>query len=112
MIGILQSRSLWATNIRFLNDATEFQLALDLLDELLEQKVEAASSRYDRALYSVLKESLSEAGDSEVYVASFSEDGDQLGQWRAYSPAASGYAVGITRPFCGARKVHQVACSS
>src|SRR5208283_3039787 len=32
---------------------------------------------------------------SEVYVSSFTENADQLGQWRAYCPPTGGYAVGF-----------------
>jgi len=95
LIGIFQSGSFWATNIRYLNDAKEFELALELLDDVLHSKLQTASNKYDQALYTVLQESLNQASGSDVYVTSFSEDGDQLGQWRAYCPAGSGYAVGL-----------------
>jgi hypothetical protein len=115
LLGILHSRSFWATNIRFLNDAKEFELALELLEELLDQKIEAASSRYDRGLYAVLQEGLSQAHSSEVFVASFSEDGDQLGQWRAYCPVGTGYAIGVApAELCRARgdrgRLHLLRC--
>jgi hypothetical protein len=96
LAGILSSRSFWATNIRFLNDSKEFELAKELLAELLEDEIEEAESKYDKALYRVLQEGLSKSPSTEVFVASFSEDGDQLGQWRAYCPAGSGYALGVT----------------
>jgi hypothetical protein len=40
--GIIESRSLWFTDIFFLNDATEFQYALTLIQEELSSKIELA----------------------------------------------------------------------
>ncbi len=36
-----------------------------------------------------------DVADVEVYVISFTENGDQLSQWRAYCPTAGGFAIGF-----------------
>lgn len=96
LIGILQSKSIWATNIRFLNDSTEYSLALKLAQEVIQNLIEDAHNKFDLGLYNVLKEKLAgEKGQGEVYVSSFTENGDQLSQWRAYCPPAGGYAIGF-----------------
>ncbi|WP_367887908.1 DUF2971 domain-containing protein [Pseudogemmatithrix spongiicola] len=43
----------------------------------------------------MLLESLRNASEADVFVTLFSEVGDQLSQWRAYSPTGSGYAIGL-----------------
>lgn len=99
LLGILKSRSVWATNIRFLNDRSEFSFALKLAREALQERVAKAKSGFDRALYTVLEERFRVEGTSKVYVSSFSENSDQLSQWRAYCPPAGGYAAGFRSKF-------------
>jgi hypothetical protein len=96
LIGILKSKSIWATSIRFLNDSTEYSLALTLALDVIQKRIEDARNKFDLGLYSVLKDRLAgEEGHGEVYVSSFTENGDQLSQWRAYSPPTGGFAIGF-----------------
>jgi hypothetical protein len=96
LIGILNSRCLWATNIRFLNDSREYALALDLTLKSIESRLQNANSRYDEGLYRVLKGNIDDKTTAEVYVTSFSANADQLSQWRAYCPGTGGYAIGFS----------------
>jgi len=96
LIGILKAKSIWATSIRFLNDSTEYSLALKLAQEVIQNRMAEARNKFDRGLYSVLNERLAgEEVHGEVYVSSFTENGDQLSQWRAYSPSTGGFAIGF-----------------
>jgi len=40
LIGIFESKELWATNIKYLNDEKEFDAALDLVQTILASKVQ------------------------------------------------------------------------
>jgi len=95
-VGILTSRAIWATNIRFLNDSSEYDFALDLARSVVQDRLERAHGKFDIALNSVFQERLLKDPTAEVYVSSFTENGDQLSQWRAYSAPAGGFAVGFT----------------
>jgi hypothetical protein len=95
LLGILNAKSLWASDIWFLNDQKEFKVALDIAETILDEYRHAASTRFHLGLYEALLESLRNVHQSRVYVASFSEDGDLLSQWRGYSPRASGYSIGF-----------------
>jgi hypothetical protein len=95
LIGILQSRAIWTTNIRFLNDSTEYAFALELARDVIQRRADKAQNKFDFGLYTVLLERLTADIQSEVYVSSFTENADQLGQWRAYCPPTGGYAVGF-----------------
>jgi hypothetical protein len=95
LICILESRSIWATNIRFLNDSTEYNFALNLARSAIQERIDKARNKFDLGLYTVLAERLAGNIQAEVYVSSFTENPDQLSQWRAYSPATGGYAVGF-----------------
>jgi hypothetical protein len=98
LIGILKARALWATSIRFLNDSTEYSLAINLAREFIEERSKKARGKFDTALYTVLSERLTLEVE-EVYVSSFTENPDQLSQWRAYCPPTGGYAIGFQSKF-------------
>jgi hypothetical protein len=42
--GILNSGELWATKVQYMNDATEFGLAVDLAKSRLEERIKKKSS--------------------------------------------------------------------
>lgn len=87
LLGILDSRKLWATHARFLNDAKELDYGLALIRDVLcsyppGNLVAAAADhlRSSRPAY---------------FLACFSAVDDLLSQWRAYSRNATGYSVGF-----------------
>jgi 5-carboxymethyl-2-hydroxymuconate isomerase len=95
LLGILESRSIWATNIRFLNDSTEYRFALEMAKSLVANRKENTRNRITAGLYEVLKDRLTSEFQKEVFVSSFSERPDQLSQWRAYCLPHGGYAIGF-----------------
>lgn len=91
--GIIESKSLWATNINFLNDRNEFRDSLRLLRNRIEEQddsTRAVSNERPEPLIEVLS-----ALSKNVYVASFSRNPDQLGQWRGYCTDDSAFSVGF-----------------
>jgi Protein of unknown function (DUF2971). len=100
LLGIVQSRSLWATDIRFLNDTAEFSFARDvLLRELLSR---ANRLRNERVRLLIRKElaTLQVMAPPPAYVISLSERGNALSQWRAYAPrdgVSIGFHIGALR---------------
>ena len=93
-LGIIQSQSLWATDMRYLNDKREYLLAMELLSERVKSlAVQSAGS--PPALYlEKLQERLANIWSWQFFVVSFSEDGDLLSQWRGYGQGG-GYALGF-----------------
>jgi len=72
-------------------------LALELARQNLDaRRHETTPSGFKLGLLDVLRRSLDQVSEITVYVASFSENGDQLSQWRGYSHGISGYSIGIT----------------
>ncbi|WP_434480121.1 DUF2971 domain-containing protein [Gemmatimonas sp.] len=90
--GILRSRSIWATDVRFLNDAKEAQYAI----EIVKARIKAKSSEFPRDLERRWNRALAVASETRAYVTCFSMEGDSLSQWRAYAKA--GYALGFATP--------------
>lgn len=95
LLGILEGH-IWASSAYHLNDTGEFRYATSLIAERVQKKLKAehhaANKKYDEVLY-VLQEM---PEPIQVYVASFSEEGDLLSQWLTYPRAQTGYAIGLS----------------
>jgi hypothetical protein len=91
LVGILERRCLYASDVWFLNDASEVRYAQRRMVERLRERPELADD------LSWLEELL-DVGPrpgrlDNVFVTSFCEEGDLLSQWRGY--AAGGFAIGF-----------------
>ncbi|MCI0601107.1 MAG: DUF2971 domain-containing protein [Beijerinckiaceae bacterium] len=93
--GIVDSKSLWASDYRFLNDTSEFRYGWDIISSEIqrnEHKIKSASAE----AWLTLKWLRPEIERPHVFalVASLSTEGDLLSQWRGYN-GGRGYAIGI-----------------
>jgi hypothetical protein len=93
--GILQTGRIWLTDIFSLNDPSELRHGLSRVQTILDQKAETgpAESKIFAKDFSSLDKSIDRA--AHYFVCSFSEAGDDLGQWRAYADNGHGYALGF-----------------
>jgi len=93
--GIIEEKSLWATNIHYLNDSKEFGHAREIAVR------EIAGLRQSRSnavpLWEHLERWLTSVRLQNIHVFSLSTHGDQLSQWRAYC-RGGGYALGFSPP--------------
>ena len=99
LLGIINSKCLWAANILYLNDAAEFSYTLQLGADVLETKMKNTTLKDNELklihkMYDVMKGRL-EFGIPNTYVACFSEVDDSLSQWRAYCPKTGGFSIGF-----------------
>jgi hypothetical protein len=113
LLGILESKQLWATHYRYLNDTSEGQIVARLLAEELKGRGDTEAIEQltgirlpkdklqcsDEGVISQGKRILSEITSHEVYTTSFSEQGNLLSQWRAYSGLSSGYSIGFSSKY-------------
>lgn len=95
LLGIVSQRCIWATDLHFLNDSRELVHALELASEIIQGIKPHQLSQHQVNLGVTMLRDLRRMSDLPIFVASFSEDGDLLSQWRAYCPPAGGYSVGI-----------------
>jgi hypothetical protein len=99
--NIIESRSIWATDYRFLNDSEEVIHSRNLAYELIEELPETVGRGYPaRRFMQQLVDGLFRLGplrkeEAMVLVSSFSENGDQLSQWRGYANNACGVSIGL-----------------
>lgn len=93
--GILGSGRIWLTDIFSLNDPSELRHGLSRAQAILNQQ--AASGPPESKIFAKDFASLDKGLDraAHYFVCSFSEAGDDLGQWRAYADNGRGYAIGF-----------------
>ena len=94
LLGVIQSGELWATNVLYLNDASELSDATEVLRKNLES--EPIKLRNENARF-MQKTIPAHTVDVPIdhFVVSFCENGDLLSQWRAYGTPGGGYSIGI-----------------
>lgn len=96
LLGIVQSKKIWATHHQCLNDTQEYLHAKNLVRQELAERCRIATPDA-LSLLEEMRSILDGPGNEDVnlYVASFSQEGDSLSQWRAYCGQTSGFALGF-----------------
>lgn len=95
VLGVFSSDSLWATQIRYMNDSKEFAHATELaMSALRELRHSRKGDKYAQ-LCAAVSNHLESISGLTLYVACFSEVHDSLSQWRGYCPPSLGYSVGF-----------------
>jgi hypothetical protein len=101
--GILTSQQVWATDTRFLNDATEIQYGIDLFVHALSQVSVGRNGPTYRFLNGLTRDGAGVIrsfldGTMAAFVTCFCSQGDLLSQWRGYAASpdrSGGYALGF-----------------
>lgn len=98
--GIIENKSLWFTDIFFLNDATEFEYTFTLVQEELDKRITRKyitdADSDENLIFSFMKATCYHERfikDAAYYVFSFTSKPDDLSQWRAYSDDGGGYCI-------------------
>lgn len=104
--GIVESGSIYATDVRFLNDTDEFVHARKVANKLV-----ANAREYGPAFYplrynlnwvvdQIFGSDFLNPDSAQIFVASFTASEDDLSQWRGYSHSSTGVSIGFDlRPF-------------
>jgi hypothetical protein len=96
LLGILNSKTIWATHIRYLNDLEEYKAGVQFVERVIEEtRVQGLIDKETEDSFKSIFESLDTC---DFYVASFSStnDGDSLNLWRAYAASIPGYSFGFS----------------
>ncbi|MHB9098984.1 MAG: DUF2971 domain-containing protein [Syntrophales bacterium] len=91
---------IWSTNLRYLNDSTEFSYAISLTKDVLKGR----PAEIEDFIWDILLSHLSSLEAGPVFVTSLSSRRDQLSQWRGYCPDSGGFMIGFDR-----EELHRVA---
>lgn len=97
LIGIIESKSIWASNIHYLNDSKEFQHAIDELKAIIYNRKKNQNNELIKKLYNSIEGSIGSFSRINIFVASLTEKGDQLSQWRGYCQNGAGYSIGFSK---------------
>lgn len=103
MKAIVDSESLFATDLRFLNDSRELSHARDMIADRANflSHSQNLAPEYPVGALGWLISILEERTAPNVYVTSFTEKGDDLSQWRGYTPTGRGVAIGFDSTVLG-----------
>jgi hypothetical protein len=95
LLSIVKSGRIWATHCRFLNDRSEITTMWNAVEKRLEERLgqEKSSAASD---LSAVAEAVKNRRSSNEFVVSFSENGDDLSQWRSYCPSGGGVSLGFS----------------
>jgi hypothetical protein len=99
LLGIVEKREIWASHTQYLNDIREFRHALSLAEEeLANMNRQGSYEKRESELLDEMQKALDGVENINVCVCSFSENGDDLSQWRAYG-GTSGFSLGFSGAF-------------
>lgn len=96
LMGILTSKALWASEIKYLNDAEELKYLGNITRTAILQRKgdDDATSEILRQFSEWTKHRL-DSGHL-LFVCSFTENGNLLSQWRGYCPHGKGVSLGFS----------------
>jgi Protein of unknown function (DUF2971) len=97
LMGIVDAKALWASEVRYLNDAQELYHFGDLANQKILQAQSTNLDSEDREILRQFGEWLRERLSSGplVFVSSLTENGNLLSQWRGYCPHGKGVSLGF-----------------
>ena len=94
--NIISGRTLWASDIRYMSDASELGSTAKLIEGVSANLVHEGSILEAGLLrqFAIWIQNRFTAGHA-LFAACFSEHGNLLSQWRGYCPAGNGYSLGF-----------------
>lgn len=90
LIGICTSRTIWATDLLYMNDTSEYLYSSRIIEEVTSAYA-ACHPEFEGYQYACHHNPLDFG--LRVYAACFCEEKDLLSQWRAYARQGTGYAI-------------------
>ncbi|MHB0959282.1 MAG: DUF2971 domain-containing protein [Pirellulaceae bacterium] len=91
-VEIVTNKTLWLTNLFFLNDSEEHFWFRNRARRFIEKQMQEHPNEFG---YEYLETILRQGWRHEIYCACFSEQPDLLSQWRAYGDDGKGCAIGF-----------------
>lgn len=96
LIGIFKTKRLWATQIQYQNDGREFFLAAERVH--LAGQPELSDPVVPDGVREYVQHMAGGTAANRICVASLTEEGDLLSQWRGYCSPGDGYAIAFHGP--------------
>ena len=99
IVGILEQKEIWATEIHFFDDKSEivyFKRQIDVWADLLANNSSIVANRIESDFLVKLGHRVLHERRPGVCVASFSTDDNSLSLWRQYGNATESYCIGLS----------------
>lgn len=111
LLGIIDRRALWVSDIRYMNDSAELRHATDLIQAEISRRI--AGGHAKSGLLNRFLEWVSHriTNGNMLFGASFRSNGNLLSQWRGFSSMGKGVSLGFTPDYilaCARRQSFQV----
>jgi Protein of unknown function (DUF2971). len=94
LLGIIGGKSLWATDILYQNDSSEFDIGKKMFLDQIGQIFPKFLPNFNNAVLSNIEEMLLYY-ETHIFTISFSEEKNSLNQYRSYSKDLSGVSIGF-----------------
>jgi hypothetical protein len=95
LLAIVASGRIRASHIRYLNDYSEVEWMWQAVVQQLERRKMSADTPEQAKVSAQLLDKIENRRHRGEFVASFSENGDDLSQWRAYCSTGPGFSIGF-----------------
>jgi Protein of unknown function (DUF2971) len=92
--GIVGEKAIWATDIQYLNDSSELKYGVRRLAQTMGERLHTLKGRQAKCAEQFgewLRHGF--VLDHHLFVCCFTENGNQLSQWRGYCPPGKGISV-------------------
>lgn len=97
LLGIVESRRLWASHAYYLSDSKEILHACDVLNTILSEKVEEFDAEEKEFVQQFAQWLETFRGNAfHIFLFSLSEERSLLSQWRSYTPHGKGVSLGFS----------------
>ena len=107
LLGMAQNKTMWLTNLRYMNDAEEFNYGLNFIRKYIKENYHESLGRR------LNNPELNYAEIPAAFSFSLTEQKDLLSQWRGYCPEG-GYSVSFDserlQTFVGSNKLQLARC--
>lgn len=91
--AILESGKMWLSDIRYLNDHSEYKDGEKVIRDTFQEKSIELSDDNASEMLTHLESYFNNSKDGYTFIGSFSQGEDLLSQWRGYCPKSGGYAL-------------------
>ena len=95
LIGIIERKAIWASQVQYLNDGSELTLSFELMTEYVKSHTHFGDAGLRGRSLRKMHEWVTRVAGPRVFVASFTERGDLLSQWRGYCAPGDGFSIGL-----------------
>ncbi len=96
LLGIVKSRALWASDIRYMNDSAELRHTADLINVEVRERIDGGHPNPHLLTQFVDWVSHRITSGHMLFGASFRSQGNLLSQWRGYSTPGKGVSLGFS----------------